>query len=133
MRERQPRSAAQHAQKALAVALELRLADAADLERHRLSLGRDRFALQYPFAVMPAPGRALPTEWQMARENAGLSLRQCRVLQELLRGRTPKEIGKLLGISPKTVTTHCGRAQQKLNARTIATAVVALLRVGGRL
>jgi len=49
-----------------------------------------------------------------------LTPREKEVLLEVATGRTSREIGELLGISPRTVETHRERVMSKLRIRTIA-------------
>ncbi len=42
------------------------------------------------------------------------------MLLEVAGGRTSREIGELLGISPRTVETHRERIMSKLRIRTVA-------------
>jgi two-component system, NarL family, response regulator LiaR len=49
-----------------------------------------------------------------------LSVRETEILREVARGRTNREIGEQLGISPRTVESHRTRIMDKLEIRTIA-------------
>jgi len=51
-----------------------------------------------------------------------LSVREREVLRHLAEGRTDREIGKQLGISPRTVETHVGSILHKLGVRNRAEA-----------
>jgi DNA-binding NarL/FixJ family response regulator len=51
-----------------------------------------------------------------------LSVREGEVLRHLAAGRTDREIGEQLGISPRTVETHVGSILHKLNVRNRAEA-----------
>jgi DNA-binding NarL/FixJ family response regulator len=51
-----------------------------------------------------------------------LSSREREVLRHLAAGRTDREIGEQLGISPRTVETHVGSILHKLNVRNRAEA-----------
>ena len=53
---------------------------------------------------------------------AALSAREGEVLRHLAAGRTDREIGEQLGISPRTVETHVGSILHKLNVRNRAEA-----------
>ena len=53
---------------------------------------------------------------------ASLSARESQVLRHLAAGRTDREIGEQLGISPRTVETHVGSILHKLNVRNRAAA-----------
>jgi DNA-binding CsgD family transcriptional regulator len=47
----------------------------------------------------------------------GLTRQELRVLEEVAAGRSNKEIGRSLGISPNTVKTHLANLFDKLEAR----------------
>ncbi len=49
-----------------------------------------------------------------------LSLRERQVLEQLIDGRTHKQIGRTLQISHRTVEKHRGRLKEKLGAKTLA-------------
>ena len=80
-------------------------------------------------------GEAFYTPWAAAQISAALrgesdpgeedridrlSERELEILREVSRGRTSKEIGEELGISPRTVESHRLRVMDKLEIRTIA-------------
>jgi len=82
-----------------------------------------------------AKGDAFYTPWAAAQISAALrgdgekpeadelgrlSDREREVLVEVARGRTSKEIGEKLGISPRTVESHRLRVMDKLEIRSIA-------------
>jgi HD-GYP domain-containing protein (c-di-GMP phosphodiesterase class II) len=71
-------------------------------------------ALRY----MPAMPEALPSA------RISLSEREADVLQAISRGHTNKEAARLLGISPRTVSTHMESAFRKLNCTTRAAAAL---------
>lgn len=50
---------------------------------------------------------------------AEMPVREREVLEGLLAGQTNKQIGRDIGISPRTVETHRARVMQRLDARTI--------------
>jgi DNA-binding NarL/FixJ family response regulator len=54
----------------------------------------------------------------------GLSTREQEVLSKLREGKSNKEIGGMLGISPRTVQKHLQRVYQHLGVRTRAEAIV---------
>lgn len=56
----------------------------------------------------------------MALHGPKLSLRERQVLEHLLEGRTNKEIGRNLNISPRTVEKHRYRLKEKLGATNLA-------------
>lgn len=59
----------------------------------------------------------LPTP---VHQNAALSGREQAVACHVARGRTSKEIAKLMGLSPRTVEGHRLRLMRKLKARNVA-------------
>ncbi|MBF0448007.1 MAG: response regulator transcription factor [Magnetococcales bacterium] len=59
-----------------------------------------------------------------------LSPREREVVAQVAAGKTNKEIGRLLGISPKTVDTHRTRLMKKLKVHTTADMVRYAIRVG---
>jgi DNA-binding NarL/FixJ family response regulator len=64
-----------------------------------------------------------PASLSAADEALGaLSAREAEVLRHLADGRTDREIGEQLGISPRTVETHVGSILSKLNVRNRAEA-----------
>lgn len=63
-------------------------------------------------------------EANQAREHiAEMPVREREVLEGLLAGQTNKQIGRAIGISPRTVETHRAHVMQRLGARTIPEAV----------
>jgi DNA-binding NarL/FixJ family response regulator len=75
--------------------------------------------------VRSLAGRAPVSSGAAAAGNellAGLSVREGEVLRHLAAGRTDREIGEQLGISPRTVETHVGSILHKLNVRNRAEA-----------
>lgn len=73
----------------------------------------------------PAPGPAAEDG-----EVPGLTDREQEVLRLLVKGFTFQEIGKLLGISAHTVTTHVKHIYEKLEVRSRAEAVYEALQLG---
>jgi DNA-binding CsgD family transcriptional regulator len=59
----------------------------------------------------------------------GLTEREREVLRWLAGGKTDKDIGDILGISPRTVHKHLQRIYQKLGVETRTAAVVRSMRV----
>ena len=56
-----------------------------------------------------------------------LTVREDEVLQWLARGKTDKDIGDILGISPRTVHKHLQRIYEKLGVETRTAAVVRVM------
>lgn len=59
-----------------------------------------------------------------------LTSREMQVLQSLAKGRSNREIGEVLGVSPKTVETHRGNIMRKFGVHSIATLLVEAMRRG---
>ncbi len=69
--------------------------------------------------VRPSRDDAIPRASAQERI-ALLTPRECDVLRGIARGRTNKEMGQELGISPRTVETHRERLMRKLGVTTVA-------------
>ncbi len=65
-----------------------------------------------------------------SQEHAGLTARELEVLDLVAAGRTNREIGQTLYMSPKTASVHVSRILTKLDAKTRAEAVGAAYRLG---
>ena len=61
---------------------------------------------------------------------AGLTTRECQVVELLAEGLSHEEIGGRLGISGETVRTHLQKASERLGAGTRTQAVATALRLG---
>ena len=61
---------------------------------------------------------------------ASLTCREREVLQWLSGGKTDRDIGHILGISPRTVHKHLQRIYEKLGVETRTAAVVRMLSWG---
>jgi DNA-binding CsgD family transcriptional regulator len=57
-----------------------------------------------------------------------LSTREAEILMWVARGKCNKEIGRLLGLSPRTVGTHPEHIYQKLGVKNRLAAVTLVLR-----
>lgn len=68
-----------------------------------------------PAAIGAGQSLAIPN-FPAAKLN-NLTSREQEVLMHITRGASSKEIGRLLGISPRTVDVHRARIKQKLNVR----------------
>jgi DNA-binding CsgD family transcriptional regulator len=53
----------------------------------------------------------------------GLTARECEILELLASGKSMKELGRQLGVSPNTVKTHVARVYQKLEVQRRINAV----------
>ena len=56
----------------------------------------------------------------MVPERVALTAREREVLAEIAGGASNKEVGRHLGISPRTVEVHRARIMEKLGARNVA-------------
>lgn len=65
-----------------------------------------------------------------AKENTDLSKREYQVLQGLARGQTNRELGDILGVSPKTVDTHRTNLLRKMEVSSTASLLVSAMRKG---
>jgi len=65
-----------------------------------------------------AEGGALPAD--AAQRVASLTPREREIMDELVRGRTNKDIARAYDISPRTVEIHRGRVMLKMRARNLA-------------
>ena len=63
-------------------------------------------------------------------QRAELSNRELEVLRALAEGKNNKEIGELLGLSPKTIDNHRTKLLRKMNVTSTAALVVAAMRTG---
>jgi PAS domain S-box-containing protein len=72
-------------------------------------------------------GEIQETKVQRLADEAGLSAREREVLKYLLLGRSIQDIGKLLGISARTVKHHQAKVLQKLGADSRADLVRVIL------
>ncbi len=68
-------------------------------------------------AAVDSHGRAELVYGQTALD--GLTDREREILQHLVQGRSAKLIGRMLGISPRTVEVHRARIMDKLSARNL--------------
>jgi HD-GYP domain-containing protein (c-di-GMP phosphodiesterase class II) len=66
-------------------------------------------------AVLAAAGHAIPLRRALV---AGLTARELDVLRLIARGRSMKEIGRALGVSPKTVDNHTQSIYGKIGVNT---------------
>ena len=67
----------------------------------------------------------------LARGCEKLTSRECEIMQLIAAGGSSKEIGRQLGVSPRTVETHRARIMSKLGARNAADLVrIALQETG---
>jgi DNA-binding CsgD family transcriptional regulator len=60
---------------------------------------------------------------EAAAASLGLTPRECEILDLLASGKSIKELGRDLGVSPNTVKTHVARVYQKLDVQRRINAV----------
>jgi len=71
---------------------------------------------------------AAPQDVSLQRQmEHGLTVREKDVAQLLITGKSSKEIGKVLSLSPRTVDSYCARMIQKFNVRTRVELIAKLL------
>lgn len=90
--------------------------------RNAQAVGRLRRSLLERNVVAPPPGQIagnLQTSWLQV---AGLTPREADVLAKVAQGLTNKQVGRELGISPRTVTKHLENMFPKLGVTTRAAA-----------
>jgi DNA-binding CsgD family transcriptional regulator len=91
--------------------------DFSDRERQLLDLVREPLAALYRHALARArPFGALP-----------VTARERQVLEWLAAGKTDREIGQILGVSPRTVQKHLQHIYEKLGVETRTAAVMRAL------
>ncbi|NJO38130.1 MAG: response regulator [Rhizobiales bacterium] len=78
-------------------------------------------------STMPAPATIDPA---LAEKLGRLTPREREVLEELVAGRSNKEVGRELGISPRTVEIHRARLMEKMAADSLAHLVRLALEAG---
>lgn len=81
--------------------------------------GREYLSERVTLQLSRALRSELEREQRKSRSDL-LTPREKQVLLEVAAGRTSREIGERLGISPRTVETHRERVMTKLRVRTIA-------------
>ena len=77
-----------------------------------------------------APAEAAAPDPEAAALLRELTEREREVLEELVKGRTNREISEQLGITPNTVKKHVDHILQKLQVSTRAGAVAVAMRAG---
>ncbi|MEP6600108.1 MAG: HD domain-containing phosphohydrolase [Actinomycetota bacterium] len=87
----------------------------------RAEPGLDRAAVE---AVLAAGGQPPDTAMRTARPAAGLSDRELEVLRLIARGRSNREVARLLVLSPKTVGRHVENLYAKIGVRSRAAAAL---------
>lgn len=99
------------------------LKDVAPAELRRaiasVSQGREFFTERITHQLSVGLRAELESEQKRSRVES-LTVREVEVLLRIANGRTNREIGEELGISPRTVETHRERVMTKLRIRTVA-------------
>lgn len=99
------------------------LKDVAPAELRRaiasVSQGREFFTERIAHQLSVGLRAELESEQKRSRVES-LTVREVEVLLRIANGRTNREIGEELGISPRTVETHRERVMTKLRIRTVA-------------
>jgi len=99
------------------------LKDVAPAELRRaiasVSQGREFFTERITHQLSVGLRTELESEQKRSRVES-LTVREVEVLLRIANGRTNREIGEELGISPRTVETHRERVMTKLRIRTVA-------------
>jgi len=75
------------------------------------------------FLFRVAPGQAAGEE-DVLREHFGLTQRESEVLLWIARGKSNKDIGDILGLSPRTVNKHLEQVYTKLGVENRASAAI---------
>jgi len=91
-----------------------------DLVRRMVEVGSDLTG--EPAVMEPVPAPSDPIETLSAREREVMGL--------MVQGRSSREIGDALYISPRTATTHINNIYVKLHVNTRAQAVALAVRAG---
>ncbi|WP_417692118.1 response regulator [Roseibium sp.] len=65
-----------------------------------------------------------PNQLEVLRDNFGLTAREADVLLWIAKGKANKDIGEILGLSPRTVNKHLEQIYQKLGVENRASAAV---------
>ncbi len=104
--------------------------------QHRLSFD----ALEHPVAVVFVEARSRQeyllklvdgvcvSDEELLRQRLNLTLREAEVLAWIARGKTNREIGQILEISPRTVNKHLEQVFQKINVENRTTAASVAIR-----
>ncbi len=75
-------------------------------------------------------GRLARRARQGSETRASLTPREMEILVMISRGATMRQVGRALGISPRTVETHVGKLYRKLGVRTRVQAVAQAAQLG---
>jgi DNA-binding CsgD family transcriptional regulator len=87
-------------------------------------VSKDRYAAIMTDSTTDISLAGTPDQWRDAQDMVGkLSRREKQVLDLMALGFTSREICEELGISPRTVEIHRGKARLKLGARTSGEAI----------
>lgn len=97
-------------------AVEIMRLGAADIVEDDVSMQDLASAIRTAASVLRSPGPMRSDQGTLYR----LTSREYEIAMALVAGGTNKTIGRLLGISPRTVETHRSRLMERLNVRTLA-------------
>lgn len=95
-------------------------AEAVDFLEKPFDHGQLLAAIKTAFALEERRAQRADSRREEREKLASLTPREREVLDHAARGLHAKEIGKLLGISPRTVEVHKARIMGKLGARNVA-------------
>jgi DNA-binding CsgD family transcriptional regulator len=104
-----------------------------DRDRACLELIRPHLGNLYRLGVAARRAEAAPAAHEGAADSIAhpaalpLTARECDVLHWLAAGKTDRDIGSILGISPRTVQKHLQRIYEKLGVETRTAAVMRAL------
>ena len=82
-----------------------------------VALGFTVLGLWLGHRLTPRPAPRVFVRNAAAVASLGLTERELEILERLASGRSLKELGKDLGVSPNTVKTHVARVYQKLDVQ----------------
>jgi RNA polymerase sigma factor (sigma-70 family) len=88
-------------------------------------------AIRTAFALEEQHIRHADSRRKVTEKLAVLTVREREVLEQAAKGLHAKEIGRVLGISPRTVEVHKARIMSKLGVRNVAELVRFSLAAGG--
>jgi DNA-binding NarL/FixJ family response regulator len=80
--------------------------------------------------VTPSVREKLRNLQRQGKTAASLSNREREVIKQIAQGRSSKEIGRIMNISPRTVDTYRKRLMDKLDLHTLADVVRYAVRTG---
>ncbi|HVW91805.1 MAG TPA: response regulator transcription factor [Devosia sp.] len=87
---------------------------------------------EHLFRLAPAASAAQADQAATLRQAFGLTLRESEVLLWIARGKSNRDIGDILGMSPRTVNKHLEQVYAKLGVENRASAAIVAVEVLGR-